>query len=82
MDGKVIIATNSITYGNYIMLENKELRTVYAHCSQLLVKEGDEVKQGQEIAKSGNTGNTTGAHLHFEIRINNNQINPRLILDF
>lgn len=82
MDGKVVISTNSITYGNYIILEKGELRTVYAHCSKLLVKVGEEVKQGQEIAKVGETGNATGPHLHFEIRINNNPINPRLILDF
>lgn len=82
MDGKVIISTASVTYGNYIIIENGELRTVYAHCSELLVKEGKEVKQGEEIAKVGHTGNATGAHLHFEVRINNNKINPRLILDF
>ncbi len=82
MDGKVIISTNSITYGNYIMIEKGELRTVYAHCSKLLVEEGKEIKQGEEIAKVGHTGNATGSHLHFEVRINNNKINPRLILDF
>ncbi len=82
MDGKVIVSTSSATYGNYIIIEKGELRTVYAHCSKLLVKEGTEVKQGEVIAKVGHSGNATGAHLHFEIRINNNHINPRLILDF
>lgn len=82
MDGKVVKATKSITYGNYIIIEKGELKTVYAHCSKLLVTEGKEVKQGDVIAKVGHTGNATGAHLHFEIRINNNQIDPRLILDF
>lgn len=82
MDGKVVTAGSSTTYGKYIIIENGELRTVYAHCSKLLVKEGAEVKQGQEIAKAGHTGYATGSHLHFEVRINNNQINPRLVLDF
>lgn len=82
MDGKVIEARNSSTYGNYIMIEKGELRTVYAHCSKLLVKKGKEVKKGEEIAKVGATGNATGPHLHFEVRINDNRINPRLILDF
>lgn len=82
MNGKVVTATKSDTYGNYIIIENGELRTVYAHCSKLLAKEGKNVKQGEVIASVGHTGNATGSHLHFEIRINNNQINPRLILDF
>jgi murein DD-endopeptidase MepM/ murein hydrolase activator NlpD len=82
MSGKVIISTTSTTYGNYIMLEDGELRTVYAHCSTLLVNEGAQVTQGEVIAKSGETGNTTGPHLHFEVRINDNPINPRLILNF
>lgn len=82
MDGKVIISKSSVTYGNYIIIENGKLRTVYAHCSKLLVKEGEEVKKGMEIAKSGHTGNATGAHLHFEVRIDDNQIDPRLVIDF
>lgn len=82
MDGTVVVSTKSSTYGNYIIIERGELRTVYAHCSKLLVKQGKEIKQGEEIAKVGHTGNTTGSHLHFEVRINNIQINPRLILDF
>ena len=80
--GKVITATSSNSYGNYIMIQNGNLITLYAHCSKLLVNTGVEVKQGQEIAKVGQTGNTTGPHLHFETRIDNNPVNPRLILDF
>ena len=45
-------------------------------------KHGDTITQGQEIAKVGSTGNATGPHLHFEIRINDNCINPRQILEF
>lgn len=80
--GRVITATSSNSYGKYIIIESGNLKTVYAHCSELLVSEGSEVKQGQEIAKVGETGNATGPHLHFETRIDNNAINPRLILDF
>ena len=80
--GIVITSTSSNSYGKYIIIENGNLKTLYAHCSELLVKEGSEVKQGQEIAKVGETGNATGPHLHFETRIDNNAINPRLILDF
>lgn len=64
------------------MLQNNEVKTVYAHCSQLLVNIGDKVTKGQEIAKVGATGNVTGAHLHFEIRINDVCIDPRLMIDF
>ena len=80
--GKVITATSSNSYGKYIMIENGNLTTLYAHCSKLLVKEGSQVTQGQEIAKVGETGNATGPHLHFETRIDSKPINPRLILDF
>lgn len=62
------------------MIENKELRTVYAHCNELLVKEGDTVEQGQKIATVGETGNATGPHLHFEVRINDTPIDPLTIM--
>ena len=55
--------------------------TVYAHCSELLVKEGDIVKQGETIAKVGQTGRATGPHLHFEIRRENRFVNPEDILE-
>lgn len=56
--------------------------TVYAHCKTIYVKEGDTVLQGQEIGEVGSTGNSTGPHLHFEIRKENRYINPDLILEF
>lgn len=80
MEGTVIVSTSSNSYGKYIMIENGELRTVYAHCNELLVKEGDSIIQGQEIAKVGDTGNATGPHLHFEVRLNDVQIDPLSIL--
>lgn len=81
MDGKVVISTESKSYGKYIVIEKEELKTVYAHCNELLVREGGDVLKGQEIAKVGETGNATGPHLHFEIRINDNPIDPLSILD-
>ena len=81
MDGKVVVSTTSNSYGKYIIIEREELRTVYAHCNELLVKEGDIVVKGQEIAKVGETGNATGPHLHFEVRINDIPTDPLLILD-
>ena len=71
-----------IHIGNYIIIENGELKLVYAHCKELKVKKENTVKQGDVIATVGSTGNSTGPHLHFEIRINNEKVNPKLLLDF
>jgi len=64
-------------YGNYIMINHGlGVRTVYAHCSEITVESGQEIKQGQIIAKIKNTSIYTGSHLHFEIVVNNNTIDP------
>ena len=76
-DGKVVISTYSYSAGNYIMIDHGGgLTTVDMHCSQLLVKEGETVKQGQTIAKVGSTGYSTGPHLHFGVRSGGSYVNP------
>ena len=70
-------------YGNYISIAHGDtLKTLYAHCSKVLVKKGETVKNGQKIALVGSTGASTGNHLHFEIRINNLQVNAEEFVDF
>jgi len=60
------------SYGNCVMIEynNGKFCTLYAHCTEVLVKEGEHVSQGQLIAKSGNSGSSDGPHLHFELQLN------------
>lgn len=75
--GTVVISTYSYSAGNYVMLSHGGgVYTVYMHCSQLLVSEGQQVSQGQTIAKVGSTGYSTGAHLHFGIRAGGQYVNP------
>ncbi len=70
-------------YGYYIVMRHTNgLETVYGHLSRFLVKEGDIVKVGDPIALGGNTGRSTGAHLHFEIRFLGLDLNPNEIFDF
>ena len=82
MDGKVELASSEGDYGNHLKITNGEVMTLYAHCKTLYVKEGEEIKQGQQIAEVGATGNVTEAHLHFEIRRNNRYVNPEYVLNF
>ena len=75
--GTVVEAQYSGSYGNVVMIDHQNgQETRYAHNSKLLVKKGDKVYQGQPIAKSGNTGRSTGPHVHFEIRFNGEPRNP------
>lgn len=68
-DGVVVFAGEMRGYGRVVMLQHgARLRTVYAHLSELLVRRGEEVSGGQIIARSGSSGNASGAHLHFEIQ--------------
>ena len=87
IDRKPIVASNSgiVTkanrgttgYGNYVIIDHGGNNfTLYGHCSSLAVKVGDVVAQGQTIAYVGSTGNSTGPHLHFEIRLNGSCVDP------
>lgn len=69
-------------YGKHLKIENNGVETLYAHCSKILVNENDSIQIGQEIAKVGSTGNSTGPHLHFEIRYLGEFIDPSKILEF
>ena len=65
MDGVVDIATTSSSYGKYIQITNGEVKTIYAHCNKLYVKEGDKIKSGQKIAEVGDTGEATRSTFAF-----------------
>lgn len=77
-DGVVKTAVfNDAVYGHYIILSHENgVETLYAHCSELLVSTGQNIKAKDIIAKVGNTGNSTGPHCHFEVRIGGSAVNP------
>lgn len=80
--GTVVSAGWSGGYGYCITIRHSDGRqTRYAHLSRILVSAGQKVDQNEKIALSGNTGNSTGPHLHFEILINGSQVNPLKYLD-
>ena len=76
--GRVIIVKYlNYSYGYYVLIDHGDgLSTLYAHNSQILVSQGQTVSAGQIIAKSGSTGNSTGPHCHFEVRVNGNRVSP------
>jgi murein DD-endopeptidase MepM/ murein hydrolase activator NlpD len=75
--GTVILAGATGGYGNYTCIQHtKALSTCYGHQSRILVRPGDDVRAGQVIGLSGNTGNSTGPHLHFETRNNGSPFDP------
>lgn len=76
--GKVTFASyDNSGYGNYIIIDHGNgIETLYGHCSELYVSVGDTVSEGESIAAVGSTGNSTGNHLHFEVRKNGSQVNP------
>ncbi len=80
--GKVVSAGWSGNYGYLVEIDHENgMRTKYAHCSKLLVSAGDRVYKGQEIAKVGNTGRSTGPHLHIEVLKNGSNVNPSAYLN-
>ena len=80
-EGEVVIASEEGDYGKHLKIQIGEVSIIYAHCNNLYVKQGDKVSQGQEIAEVGSTGNSTGPHLHFEIRNSERTIDPEKILE-
>lgn len=80
-DGEVVLASEEGDYGKHLKIQIGEISIIYAHCNSLYVKQGDMVTQGQEIAEVGSTGNSTGPHLHFEIRISERTVDPETILE-
>ncbi len=75
--GKVIMSSWYGGYGNCVMIDHGSgIVTLYGHCSSRLVSAGQEVSRGQVIARVGSTGNSTGNHCHFEVRINGQYVNP------
>lgn len=79
--GEVVLASEEGDYGKHLKIQIGEVSIIYAHCNNLYVKQGDTISQGQEIAEVGSTGNSTGPHLHFEIRISERTVDPQKILE-
>ena len=80
--GTVLFAGWLGNYGRYVVIDHNGIYTCYAHNSKLLVSEGDHVVQGQQIARMGSTGRSTGPHCHFEIHDGNAFLQPRDFIDF
>lgn len=81
--GKVRISKYVRGYGNLVVLRHDNgLETFYGHLSKTLVQQGDWVEAGQVIARSGNTGRSSGPHLHYEVRYNGFAIDPEWMIDF
>lgn len=79
--GTVVFAQEKGSYGKLVKVEHENgVQTWYAHCNKLYVKVGDKVSAGETIAAVGSTGNSTGSHLHLEIRINGTAVNPQKYL--
>jgi len=83
-DGKIrITKTEKKGYGNYIVIRHDNgLETLYGHLSKISVQPNQTVKAGEMIGLGGNTGRSTGPHLHFEMRFLGNAFNPRKMIDF
>jgi len=80
-DGVVKYAGSMGSYGNLVIVSHGNgVETYYAHCSRILVSVGQQVSSGDNIALVGSTGNSTGPHLHLEVRINDSPVNPQKYL--
>jgi murein DD-endopeptidase MepM/ murein hydrolase activator NlpD len=81
--GKVTFAGGNqcCSYGLYVTVQHRDgSSSLYAHLSALSVSEGQEIAQGQTLGASGNTGRSTGAHLHFELDLNGSPVDPLMYL--
>jgi murein DD-endopeptidase MepM/ murein hydrolase activator NlpD len=82
-DGAVRIAQRSKTYGNVVVVRHKNgLETLYAHLEKISVEVGENIYAGEVIGLGGNTGRSTGSHLHFEVRFKGEPINPNDLICF
>ena len=81
-DGVISVAKYDRSYGNYVIIshgtatDGKYYQTLYAHMTRDTVSVGQTVKKGQQIGLVGSTGDSTGPHLHFEMRVNGGRVNP------
>lgn len=82
MEGIVELVSKEGDYGKHLKIRCNNVTTLYAHCKDIFVKEGQIVAQNQVIASVGSTGNSTGPHLHFEIRVDDRFIDPGKVLIF
>lgn len=79
--GRVVSAGPDGGYGNLIVVDDGNgITTRYAHCSQIFARVGDTITPGQTIGAVGSTGHSTGPHLHFEVRVNDNPVDPTQFL--
>ena len=76
----VEVKKSNVSLGNHVKVKNADIVTVYAHCSEIKVAEGDKVNQGDIIALSGNTGKTSGPHLHFEVLKDGRYVDPERVI--
>lgn len=79
-NGEVVLASEEGDYGKHLKIQIGDVSIIYAHCNSLYVKQGEKVVQGQEIAEVGSTGNSTGPHLHFEVRFQERTVDPEKLL--
>ena len=78
-EGQVVVqaVSGSSGYGNYVVLGHANgVTTLYGHLNQILVRPGDQVKQGDTLGLEGSTGYSTGPHVHFEVRLNGVPVDP------
>ena len=81
-DGVVSETGENARAGKYVRLRHGNITVCYCHLSRIHVRKGDIIFAGDKVAVSGNTGRTTGPHLHLTVKMNGNIINPTLIFQY